>query len=100
MARIITKGLIGVQDLSLGTSTFTRATSTGGSQVLNQINLTSLAGQLTPVLFANLPASPLAGMIAVVSNSNTNTWGATIAGGGANIVLAFYDGTNWTVAGK
>ena len=45
MARIITKALIGQQDLSLGTSTFTRATSTGGTQVLNQISgITSVAG--------------------------------------------------------
>lgn len=37
MARIITKGLIGQQDISIGTSTFTRATSTGGTQTLNQV---------------------------------------------------------------
>lgn len=45
MARIITKGQIGQQDLSIGTSTFTRATSTGGTQVLNQISgITTVAG--------------------------------------------------------
>jgi len=49
--------------------------------------------------FANLPTAAV-GMMAVVTNSNTVTWGATIAGGGANAVLAFYNGTNWTVAGK
>ena len=38
MARIITKGLIGQQDLSIGTGTFTRSTSTGGTQTLNQIS--------------------------------------------------------------
>lgn len=42
----------------------------------------------------------VAGAVAVVTDSNTNTWGATIAAGGANIVLAFCDGTNWTVAAK
>ena len=55
---------------------------------------------LTPVAFASLPAAPAEGMIASVNNSNTATWGATIAGGGANKVLAYYNGTNWTVAGK
>lgn len=50
--------------------------------------------------FADLPDPPALGMTAVVNNSNTSTWGATIAGGGANVVLAFYNGTNWTVAGK
>lgn len=33
--------------------------------------------------FAQLPGSPVAGMLATVSDSNTATWGATIAGGGA-----------------
>lgn len=50
--------------------------------------------------FANLPASPVAGMMTTVTDSNTSTWGATIAGGGANVVLAYYNGTNWTVAAK
>jgi hypothetical protein len=49
--------------------------------------------------FANLPGTPVAGMLATVTDSNTATWGATIAGGGANNVLARYNGTNWTVVG-
>jgi hypothetical protein len=54
---------------------------------------------LTPVLYAWLPASPIKGLIAIVADSTTDTWGTTIAGGGTHVVLAFYDGTNWTVAG-
>lgn len=50
--------------------------------------------------FANLPASPITGMMATVTDSNTTTWGATIAGGGANTVLAFWNGSAWTVAAK
>jgi len=42
MARIITKGLIGLQDINIGSSTFTRATSVGGTQVLNQVNSSNL----------------------------------------------------------
>jgi len=38
MARIITKGLIGAEDISFGTSTFTRSTSTGGTQTLHQVS--------------------------------------------------------------
>lgn len=48
--------------------------------------------------YANLPAG-VAGMTAYVTDSTTATWGATIAGGGSNKVLAFYNGTNWTVSG-
>jgi Major tropism determinant N-terminal domain len=49
--------------------------------------------------YANLPSSPSKGEIAEVSDSTTNTWGATISGGGSYEVLAHYNGTNWTVAG-
>jgi len=96
MARIITKGLIGAEDLSLGTGTFTRATSVGGTQVLHQINLSTFA-QLVPVNFASLPA-PAEGMLAAVTDSTVNTFGTAITvGGGTYNVLAFYNGTNWVV---
>ena len=75
------------QDAALNYNTTTDVLSLG--------NTLKLAG----VAFASLPAAPAAGMIAYVTNSNTATWGATIAGGGTNKVLAFYNGTNWTVSG-
>ena len=40
------------------------------------------------------------GMTAAVSDSTTNTWGAIITGGGSAHVLAYCDGTNWTVAAR
>jgi hypothetical protein len=52
------------------------------------------------VTVANLPASPAEGMVVAVTDSNVNTWGSTIAGSGTNHVLAYYNGTNWTVAAK
>lgn len=55
---------------------------------------------LVPVAFASLPASPSEGMVAWVNDSNTATWGATVAGGGANKVLVVFNSANWTVAGK
>ena len=53
----------------------------------------------TGLVYANLPAVPATGMVAVITDSSTATWGATIAGGGANTVLAWYNGTDWTVIG-
>jgi len=52
------------------------------------------------LVFANLPAasSSFEGAIASITDSSTATWGATITGGGSNHVLAYCDGTNWTVA--
>lgn len=50
--------------------------------------------------FANLPAASAAfeGSLASIIDSTTAIWGATITGGGSNHVLAYCDGTNWTVA--
>ncbi len=61
----------------------------------------SIAGALilTPKLVSALPASPLEGMLQVVLDSMTDTWGATITGSGGFHVLAYFNGTNWTVAG-
>lgn len=53
----------------------------------------------TPVLFAALPAA-VEGTVASITDGSTNVWGAVVAGGGANHVLIFYNGTNWTVIGK
>ena len=64
-----------------------------------RINLTGGVVRYAAFAFANLPASPVAGMQAYITDSNTATWGATIAGGGANVVMAWYNGTNWTVMG-
>lgn len=54
--------------------------------------------RLTPMAFGSLPTGA-EGMLAWVNDSNTATWGATVAGGGANKVLANFNGTNWTVVG-
>lgn len=54
--------------------------------------------KLTPRAFADLPAAPTEGMMAWVNDSSTATWGATVAGGGANKVLAVFNGTVWTCA--
>lgn len=47
--------------------------------------------------FATLPASPVAGMMCGISDSNVSTFNTAItAGGGANKGLAYYDGAAWT----
>jgi predicted GH43/DUF377 family glycosyl hydrolase len=55
-----------------------------------------------PTTFSSLPAcsSTTQGAMRSITDSTTNTWGATIAGGGSDVVLAFCDGANWTVAAK
>ncbi|HLY63452.1 MAG TPA: hypothetical protein VKV95_22150, partial [Terriglobia bacterium] len=55
-----------------------------------------------PVTFSTLTAcsSTIEGETAAVTDSTVATWGSTIAGSGSNHVLAYCDGTNWTVAAK
>jgi hypothetical protein len=63
------------------------------------IAVTAFSG---PVTFSSLPvcSSTTEGSRGAVSDSTTNTWGSTVTGGGANHILAYCDGTNWTVAAK
>lgn len=54
-----------------------------------------------PVAFASLPASPVTGMQYVVTDATVNTWGTNVTvGGGSDIVLTWFNGTNWVVIGK
>lgn len=84
----ITRNAAGV--VQIGTS----GTANASGQLLAAVLRTGA------VAFASLPGSPVEGMMVAVNDSSTATWGATITGGGANHVLAYYNGTNWTVAAK
>ncbi len=55
-----------------------------------------------PRLYASLPVCDATheGMMASLTNGSTNTWGAAVIGGGANHVLAYCNGSAWTVAAK
>jgi hypothetical protein len=52
--------------------------------------------------FSDLPScgAAIEGTTSAITDSTTTTWGATITGSGSNHVLAYCDGTNWTVAAK
>jgi hypothetical protein len=77
---------------------------TGGTCNYGSMHLGRPIGSLRidPTAFDNLPAcaSGTQGTLKPVSDSTTNAWGATITGGGSHRVLAYCDGTNWTVAAK
>ena len=57
---------------------------------------------MRPTTLGGLPAcsSRNEGTLRAITDSITNLWGATIAGGGSNHVLAYCDGSHWTVAAK
>lgn len=58
--------------------------------------------QVTAVAFGDLPAasSSLEGVLRPVNDSMTDVWGDVITGGGSLHVLAYCNGTAWTVAAK
>jgi hypothetical protein len=73
----------------------------GGPVIIEGATVTILPSiRCTEVAFASLPGSPAIGELANVSDSNTATWGANVADGGANHILARWNGTNWTCVGK
>lgn len=55
--------------------------------------------QLTAIAFASLPTcnAGAEGALYAVNNSNSATFNATMAGGGSNHVMAYCNGSNWTV---
>jgi len=64
------------------------------NEIIGWINRQTNSGQ-----FAELPNSPQIGTTAVITDSNTTTWGASVAGGGGNTVLAWWSGSAWKVIG-
>lgn len=46
---------------------------------------------------AGLPASPTQGDRRMVTDANATTFNSVVAGGGANIVPVFYNGTTWRI---
>lgn len=84
------------------------AVGPAGQFVMNGQPL-ALPGRLLRANQTELLASPVSGLpacpgptsIRVVSDSNTNTWGAAVAGGGSFVVGVFCNGsTGWTVFSK
>lgn len=49
------------------------------------------------VTVASLPATADVGAQRIVTDANSTTFNATVAGGGANVVPVFWNGTNWKI---
>jgi hypothetical protein len=76
--------------------------TTAGTSKVNSTGVWGLTHTALPRTFSALSkcTATLTGTMATVTDSIVNTWGATIGGGGASTVLAFCDGSTWTVYGK
>jgi hypothetical protein len=90
-------GAISLRTQTAGSSGTTIPNSTERLRIDNVGRVTfSKLARLTPVTYATAPA-PSEGDMMLFTDSNTNTHGATIASGGANHVVGFYNGVNWVV---
>lgn len=58
--------------------------------------------RIPPIAFGSIPIcnSSTEGAMQSVNDSNTNTWGAAVTGGGSNHVMAYCDSVSWNVMGK
>ena len=72
------------------------STVNGAATVSGTMHLDNVAA-FTGLTFSGLP-TPAAGMLAYITDSNV-TSGNVTSGGGADKVIAWYDGTNWVVIG-
>ncbi|QHI95501.1 hypothetical protein GT348_03775 [Aristophania vespae] len=73
-------------------------------QINRQNGLTTLNDglKLKGVKYASLPAcsAAIGGQIQSVNDSAVNNWGDIVSGGGSFVIVAFCNGTNWTVMAK
>jgi len=69
---------------------------------LGDAAITAKSFQSKAAAFSSAPTCDVEteGQVVAINDSTTNIWGATISGGGGNHVLAYCDGTDWTVAAK
>jgi len=74
----------------------------GGNPDSHGIKVNGGGIQTAAVAFGTLPTCNATneGRMEAVNDSSTATWGATITGSSTNHVLAYCDGSAWTVAGK
>ena len=87
-------GTVGLNVLNLDTNNDLQV----GADVMNSVVLNT-ALKLKKVTAAQLPTcvSGNEGTLYAVSDANSATFNATVAGGGSNHVMAYCNGTNWTV---
>ena len=69
MAKTVRKGQIGLEDINVGVGSFSRGTSTGGTQSITKINLNGLINTITSV--STTPYTATAGGLYLVDTTST-----------------------------
>ena len=102
-AQTVTGGMLELNQTWTGNNTFNGTVAFGSTVTFGGGSGGTIAGFLTYQMaagnFAGLPAcnSGAEGTLGAVKDSTTTTYGATITGGSSGHVLAYCNGTNWTV---
>lgn len=90
----------GTTATTTGNQHVTGTSHTGGASALDGgVTLGSFV-TLHGVAFSEVPGSPAVGMVIRINNSSVDTYGGIADGAGALDVIAWYDGTHWSVMGK
>jgi hypothetical protein len=76
-------------------SSITTNATTGNLELRVNGALVSLI--TAPSTVAGLVATPTKGFTAFVTDATATTFASIVAGGGANNVPVYYDGTNWRI---
>jgi hypothetical protein len=63
------------------------------------VKVNSVAEVAVSSTVANLPATPVVGMLTRVTDATAPAVGSTVTGGGAAAALVWWNGSNWTVIG-
>ena len=87
MATLLVKGLIGIDDMSVGTGTFTRSTSTGGTATLTQVDFVRQTSTGTQTLASSLVLSTLTASGIVSRAANPAQSGTIRLGNNDSIVF-------------
>ena len=76
----------------------TEFTEVAGNITMSNTSASFVAGRIRQItdLFANLPASPVTGERAMITDGPAFNFGATVTtGGGTQVMPVFWDGSNW-----
>lgn len=95
MAKTVRKGLMGLEDLSVGSGTFTRGTSTGGTQTLTKFSWTAVGIAVTSVTTTPYTAAATDGVIlSNVSSASTINLPTAVGNSGKVLFIKNLHATN------
>lgn len=95
------QGSAGGTDIVTALQGIIRQITAGNAALVATLAAINFPQTLNGYTVATLPSAPSIGMLAYVTDGTAAlAWGATVTGGSSTRYMVFYNGSNWTVAGK